>query len=392
MKTIQFFGNGTVQTGNNTSLTPDVSSAIIPGDLVCIVAAIRTGSPRTPVGWTTLAQSGNVALMARIWQRSDVMPTVTFTGGSAGDDTLARSFALRNVPADITRVVHATAIQSNASAQDIAVPAVTTTINGCLLMNIVFKADDYTSLSRGAYFFGSSLSSTVGNDASAGVLARFQGTAGTEGAGTVAVTGGANAVSIAIALAIAPFETTYVSIPGTDRPCDFATEFTTGVDAACSALATTDSLISGLSNPVAYSVSATSGSVTSDNGLVSFSSVDIDPTGAVDLVSDPQSVRAPSLGAWFIGWYGHTALTTTFNRVQIGDGYSVDNAISVFDMDAARYSPLGGSAGSATVVRDINSLNSTSAFFNMYVSAAGTTPPTELTVYQGVMYAYRISD
>lgn len=395
MRDILFFGAGTAQTANNTSLTPDVSTDVLPGDLVCILTAVRTGAPRTPDGWRSLAQSGNVAIFGRVWQRGDTMPTVTFVGSGAGDDTMVRSFAMRNVPADINKVVHAIAIQSNGSAQDIAVPGLTTTINGCLLFNLVYKADDYTSLARSGYFFGLSLSSTIGNDASCGIMGKYQGTAGVEAAGTVTVTGGAAATSIGITLAIAPFETTYVAIPATDRPCDFAADFTAGSDAACAAFAAIDATLSILKNPPVVSISATPESVTSGN-LVTFSSVDIDPTGLADLVSDPNSFTLTS-GRWIVGWYGQIGNTVTFNALLLGDGSDSLVQNQVFDMDAAfRYPPdenHAGGGGSMTVM-SMESV-STTRQISMAALYTGSVPGSgsiEVTLHKAVQFAFRVSD
>lgn len=395
MRDIVFFGAGTAQTGNNTSLTPDLSTDVTYGDLVCILAAVRTGAPRTPDGWKSLAQSGNVAIFGRIWRRGDTMPTVTFVGSGAGDDTMVRSFAMRNVPANIDTVVHSIAVQSNASAQNIAVPGITTTINGCLLFNLVFKADDYTSLARTGYSFSLSLSSTIGNDASCGIMSKYQGTAGVEAAGTVTVTGGASAGSIGITLAIAPFETTYAAIPATNRPCDFAADFTTGSDGACAAFSAIDANLAILKNPPVVSISATPETVTSD-GLVSFSSVDIDPTGIADLVSDPNSFTLTS-GRWIVGWYGQIANTVTFNGLLLGDGSDFLEQTQVFDMDAAFRYPADenhSAGGGSMSVMNMESVTTTSQM-SMGASFTGSVPGSgsfEVTMHKAVQYAFRVSD
>jgi len=396
MKTIQFIGPGALSTGNNASLSPAAPTDIIPGDVVCIAAAIRTGTPQTPAGWVTLAQTGGAILMARIWLFTDVMPTITFTGGAAGDDTIARSFILRYANPDLARIVNAVTYQSNGSAQDVAVPAVTSTVNGCLLLNIVFKQDDYTSLARTGYFFGVSGASTIGNDAGLGVMGKFQTSAGAEGAGTVTVTGGAGATSVAMAIAIAPFETTYASIPASDRPCDFWSDFTAGSDAACAALAATGATINILKNPPAVSVSAASGSVT-DNAIVTFSSVDIDPTGLADLVADPNSVTITD-GRWFTGWSAHVGTTTTFNTLSAGDGSDFEFQSAACDLDAALRYPADNNhaAGGASMCAANMKLVSPGATVqvSMQASFQGTTPPSglEVTILKGVEYMFRMSD
>jgi hypothetical protein len=88
-----------------------------------------------------------VALLGHYAGVGDVAPTITFTGGASGDTTLAQVIALRDCEADPASLVIASATQLNASAQNIAVPALTVGEGGIVLI-AGWKQDDWTSVAR----------------------------------------------------------------------------------------------------------------------------------------------------------------------------------------------------------------------------------------------------
>jgi hypothetical protein len=207
---ITYVAAGVAATGNNASLEPALPAGVAQGDLLIILASIRnsgTGTVDTPTGWTSLASSGNVSLLGRIMRSNDTAPTVTFTGGAAGADTLAQMAALRGTDQDIAAVVDAVATQLNGSAQNIATPGITTTVPGCAVLRLAWKQDDWSDLSVPSnYTSVGTAVSTAGSDAAQGWVYRVLTSATTLTSGSHTVTGGAAAISRALAVAIRPYQ------------------------------------------------------------------------------------------------------------------------------------------------------------------------------------------
>ncbi len=200
---------GTATTGNNASVTPGTPSGIIAGDLVLIFAAIRNtgaGKPVKPTGWEKITEvtAGNVAVFGRFWQTGDVIPQITFTGGVANADTYARAMKARGVALDMLANA-VTATITNASAQNIAWPAIAPPGPGHLLAMLAWKQDDATSLTTPSGWTAQGLTSTTTGDDQMNALYTFLQTTDTDQAGgTITVTGGVAAVSAVLAVALAP--------------------------------------------------------------------------------------------------------------------------------------------------------------------------------------------
>lgn len=208
---VAYVAAGTGATGNNASLNPGMPAGWAQGDLLLLFASIRnsgTGTVDTPSGWTSLVASGNAAIFGRIARATDAAPTVTFTGGAAGADTLAQIAALRGTDQDITTVAHASQAQLNGSAQNIAYPALTVTTPGCAIVYAGWKQDDWTSVATiaGATEISDSVFSTAGSDAGEVWDYVIQTTAANISGGSFAVTGGASAISRGITLALRPYQ------------------------------------------------------------------------------------------------------------------------------------------------------------------------------------------
>lgn len=201
-----FVGVGTGSSGSSGSRTPGMPAGVAAGDLVLIFASTRnagTGTVDTPADWTQLLDMGNAALLGRIYDGVWAMPTVTFTGGAASEDTLAQSAAFRTMCADLTRVVHSSTTQVNASAQNIATGLLGVRRDNCVILHLGWKQDDYTNV---AAISGSTeiqeLSSAAGNDASQVWDYRIQTTAAGIDENTFTVTGGASAISVSAVVAL----------------------------------------------------------------------------------------------------------------------------------------------------------------------------------------------
>lgn len=191
---------GTVATANNASVTPGLPAGLQANDIMLLLATIRNtaGSVNTPAGWNLLVDGGNMRLFTRVWQPGDVAPTVTFTGGVANADTIARIGMVRN--ADFTLV--STAVQSNASAQDIAAPGLAAApLTPNLFLRIGWKQSASTlSTMAGGWVAYSRDAATAGDDSTQLWWSKI--TSSTEPAGTFVMTGGSAAISKSAAVRI----------------------------------------------------------------------------------------------------------------------------------------------------------------------------------------------
>jgi len=208
---ITYVAAGSAALANNASVTPALPVGWASGDLLVMLTGTRTGTPAVPAGWTSLSASGSLALMGRIARSADTAPTVTFSGGSANSDTMARIAAFRGTDQDIATVVHASAIQANATAQNISTPALTITADGCAVIRAAFKRDDWTGITTpsGYTMIGASATdmvSTTGDDAGEFWVYKLETTASSLSSGSHTVTGGASATSLALAVALRPYQ------------------------------------------------------------------------------------------------------------------------------------------------------------------------------------------
>lgn len=188
---ITFVNSAAASHGNNASVSPAVPASITTGDLLLILAAIRTtsGTVNTPSGWFDWINFGHVKLMAKRATSSESAPSVTFSGGAAGDDTSAQMCAFRNANLPI-----ASATQTNASAQNIAYPALGVDRTGTLIVYVGWKQDDWTSVASPGTEIGEP-STATGNDQGIVWAYSIQTAALDVTAASFTVTGGASAVS-----------------------------------------------------------------------------------------------------------------------------------------------------------------------------------------------------
>lgn len=396
MKTIQLVGGGTTVDADNASVTPGIPSDAAPGDLLLVLVSIRNsgaGMPRTPEGWKALVMSSNVAVFGRIMPIGmTAMPAFTFVGGVAGATTIAVPYAIRFTERDMDLVVHASSDQLNASAQNIDVPALTVTADGCAVLRMVWKADDWTAVSNfGTIPFRLGRTTTTGDDASELISSVVQTTATSYGTHTYTVTGGAAAISRGLMLALLPYTSSWISLDDADAPCDLPAAFNAASDAACSAFTAFETDLDSLVNPPAARISATSG-VTTNSNLVPFSSVDIDPTGIADLVADPDSVTLLPIGVWITGHAVNVGYSgTDGNTVSMGS--STNSAFSQYcrDSPTSKNPPDGGGAAAVSSLTWSQSVTVPSRLgTEVYITGVGA--PTEPTILKATQYMVRLSD
>jgi hypothetical protein len=169
---IAFVGVGTASTGASGSRTPGLPAGVATGNVVFILASTRnsgTGTVDTLANWQMLYRDGNIGLMARIYDGVWTMPTVTYTGGAANEDTIAQSAAFSGKFNDATKLRVASAGRLNSSAQDIAVPGLPMVglPENCAALYFGWKQDDYTGVATPAGWTElQEASSVAGNDAS----------------------------------------------------------------------------------------------------------------------------------------------------------------------------------------------------------------------------------
>jgi hypothetical protein len=195
---ITFVALGASSSGSSGSRTPGAPAGMVAGDMIAIFASTRnsgTGTVNTPTGWTKAVDGSNCALLTKRWDGVEAMPTITFTGGAANEDTLAQIGAWRRAsPTPLTSNK-----QLNGSAQNIARTGLSISEDRCLIISANWKQDDWTGavgdLLPGALAELSELVSTAGNDAAQDWEALVQTTASNIASGTCVITGGAAAIS-----------------------------------------------------------------------------------------------------------------------------------------------------------------------------------------------------
>jgi hypothetical protein len=188
-----FVAAGAAAHGDNATLAPALPASVTAGDLLLVFAAIRNtaAAPSIPVGYSRLADLGNVALFGKYHSGTESAPSVSFAGGAAGDTTSAQMGAFRNCQIN----VHAAASASNAAAANITTPACTISRNRCVVLTLGWKQDDWTSVATiaGMTEIGEP-SSTTGSDQGLVWDYVIQTTAAQISASSFVVTGGTNQI------------------------------------------------------------------------------------------------------------------------------------------------------------------------------------------------------
>lgn len=200
-----FIGAGTAAHADNASVSPSLHASTATDDLIVVFAAIRNTAAKvvTPSGYTQLWPAANadshVKILGKIAASGEAAPTITFTGGSAGDTTSGHCATFRRAQC----AVHNYGSSTNASAQNIAFPALATARDNCIILYAGWKQDDWTSVATvgGATEIGEP-STITGNDQGLVWNYVIQTTATYIVSGSFTVTGGASAVSKGIVIAI----------------------------------------------------------------------------------------------------------------------------------------------------------------------------------------------
>lgn len=198
-----FIAAGTFVTANNASLTPGLpGGGSTVGDLMILTANIRnsgTGTVNVPAGWTSLVNFGNALLAYRVRQGGDTAPTVTFTGGAAGADTIAAIAAYRGVT--VTGASIGTSLL-NIAAQDILTPGVGYN-NKDITLRYGWKQSTSGGFSISGYVADIPISSALGSGSSMVLLRALRSATGfTIDPTQVIAAGGATAISRGITVSL----------------------------------------------------------------------------------------------------------------------------------------------------------------------------------------------
>lgn len=207
---ITFGATGTASTGSSGSRTPGLPTSSADGNLILIFASTRnsgTGTVDTPTNWTRLPvfpTGANCQLFGRVYDGVWTMPTISYTSGSANEDTIAQSMRLAGKWSDPAKILIGSAQCLNTSAQNITYPGLPKPLcDHAIILYCGWKQDDYTSVAAisGATEIQEA-SSTAGNDASQIWDYVIQTTATAIASGAFAVTGGSTAISRGAVIAL----------------------------------------------------------------------------------------------------------------------------------------------------------------------------------------------
>jgi hypothetical protein len=186
---------GTATHADNASTVPGLPAGAVTADTLILVTVIRNtaAAANLPAGWTSLHSSGHLRIAAA--PGNTAAPTCTYSGGAVGDTTSSVLMAFTNMPFDYTNALVITGA-ANVSAQDIVMPAIVQTRSNGIEIMIGWKQDDYTSAAPPiGYTEIGEFSTVTGNDQSLYAAYRLVATRDESPIQTVAVTGGASAIS-----------------------------------------------------------------------------------------------------------------------------------------------------------------------------------------------------
>lgn len=204
---------GTPDHDDNAAVTPAAYAGGGAGDWVFVAARTRTTGAIlaiTDAGYTytLLAKVGGLYLWAALRTGTTPAPTVTPSGGAAGNSVSAVTFGFTNMPstlADLAEAVYVSSSKTNATSQNILTPGIRKGVRvGRLVLLIAGKSDDWTSVAPPTGFTEAvDTSTTSGNDQGLYVAYRIDTSPTWVSPNALAVTGGATAVSEAMVVGLA---------------------------------------------------------------------------------------------------------------------------------------------------------------------------------------------
>lgn len=193
---ISYTGTGTAAHGTNTAVTPGLPSGLVADDLL-VLAVGTTGNavPDTPPGWTLIANAQPLWLFERYHDPAVAAPTVTFTGGAAGDSMSAVISAWHNGELGNTPM---NGIVNTSAAQNITTPPLTIPEDGHEVFLVSWKASDATAAVPPYEFELRTLASTTGQSITVSSIPSDLDVRQVPYGGPITVTGGIAAPSCAV--------------------------------------------------------------------------------------------------------------------------------------------------------------------------------------------------
>lgn len=199
-----FIGMGSEAHADYAAVSPNLPNNMATGDLVVLFAGCRNLAATLAVtaGWEVIADlGGHVKAYGRIYDSLFTAPTVTPSGGAAGDTMSAQCAAFRG-PGLTVDVLRTRARTDTAS--HIFCPPVTTSGNGAVVLYLGWRQDDWSSAAAVA---GSTLIddpfSSLGSDQGLVWSYVLQTQWGSAPGGSFLVTGGSAALTVGATVAIA---------------------------------------------------------------------------------------------------------------------------------------------------------------------------------------------
>lgn len=143
---------GTFAAADNASVTPTMPGSIVAGQVLLCFASARGNGTLGCAGWTQYfqephASSGlnKIALFWKVAAGGDASPTVTYSGGNAGETVIAEVVAVSGADTS-TPFVEKGTVASNGSASNIGAITGITIAAGNAVMVFGHRADDWTSI------------------------------------------------------------------------------------------------------------------------------------------------------------------------------------------------------------------------------------------------------
>lgn len=211
--TITFGAVGAAAHADNAAVNPGLPAGLATGNLLLCWTAIRNTAATVSISggttaWTPLVSMGNARLFGKLAEAAEPVPTVTPSGGAAGDSVSAQLARFPNGSLEVTGFE----TLSNASGQHIDFPGLTITQDNQLVIIAGWKQDDWTSVNDDIGNEIGEPSTTLGNDQGIVWAYVIETTAASIGSGGhFTVNGGAAAISKCTTLSIEPQTQTQTS-------------------------------------------------------------------------------------------------------------------------------------------------------------------------------------
>lgn len=219
--TISYVSTGTVVEADNAAVNPAYGSTSLANDVALIIGAMQTGSTGR-----SLAISGTYSqldargvsgqqplyLWAKVAGAGETAPTVTPSGGAAGNVVQSYGILLRGAMTDMNNIVHNVAHTASLGVDNdtpIDTPALTITQDNCMLFlylscqGTISSLDDYDP-GPGVWTPQVYAATATGNNQTVALYSCLQTTAANIPVSSITANGGASGTARAVLVALQP--------------------------------------------------------------------------------------------------------------------------------------------------------------------------------------------